>query len=203
MTRIIGLALLALSAANLGGNDGAGRGSEVHADGGHDVAGAMSRVPVVERMDVARGSSQGEGDASLYSLRIHNLASDGIATPEPVATATAVPGVTPIPEPEPTQDAPVFGVGVEQWRGLVASVFPAWAVSTVLRIMDCESEGNPNATGRAGERGLMQISPYWHQAKTDAIFGTGANLYDPYINLTMASVISDEGRDWSAWTCQP
>jgi hypothetical protein len=107
-----------------------------------------------------------------------------------------------------TPNAPVGGsnpsvpANVEQWRGLVESIFPAFAVETVLRIMRCESGGNPNATGSAGERGLMQTMPRFHQAKADALFGVGADLYDPVVNLTVAAVISGNGSNWSAWTCK-
>ena len=81
--------------------------------------------------------------------------------------------------------------GVEQWRELVASIFPAYAVETVLRIMWCESEGNPNATGAAGERGLMQVHPI-HRDST----------HDPTGNLMAAYRISGGGVSWGAWTCK-
>lgn len=89
--------------------------------------------------------------------------------------------------------ASVIGGGVEQWRELVASVFPASAIDAVLRVMACESGGNPNVTGAAGEMGLMQIHPRWHSDAT----------YDPLGNLLAAYRISSGGTDWSAWTCKP
>lgn len=104
---------------------------------------------------------------------------------------------------EPVSPIYTFGEGVERWRPLVVSIFPAFAVETAMRIMWCESRGDPNATGAAGERGLFQIMPYWHQPKADALFGSGANLYDPHINTVVAFVISDGGNNWNAWTCQP
>lgn len=88
------------------------------------------------------------------------------------------------------KEVPVYQPNVERWRGLVASVFPEWAVDTVLRIMDCESEGLPEATGRLGERGLMQIHPIHHDS-----------TYDPLANLWAAYRISRGGTDWSAWSC--
>ena len=123
---------------------------------------------------------------TAHSLRIHGLAADGISTiTQPVATATAEPAT-----PEPTRDAPVYGAGIEQWRSLVASVFPSWAVSTAMRIIECESKGDPNATGLAGERGLMQIHPIHHDS-----------TYDPAGNIWAAYRISNGGTDWSAWSC--
>jgi hypothetical protein len=94
--------------------------------------------------------------------------------------------------PAPTVSAqylPAQG-GVERWRSLVSSVFPAYAVNTALRIMSCESGGNPNATGGAGERGLFQIHPVHHDS-----------TYDPYGNVLAAYRISAGGSNWSAWTC--
>lgn len=82
--------------------------------------------------------------------------------------------------------------GVERWRPLVAELFPAWAVEGVLRVMQCESGGDPWATGAAGERGLMQIAPL-HADST----------YDPRGNLLAAYRISGGGASWAAWSCRP
>ncbi len=83
-----------------------------------------------------------------------------------------------------------FTGGVEQWRPLVASIFPAEMVDAALRVMACESGGNPNATGSAGERGLFQIHPL-HRDST----------YDPEGNVRAALRISG-GYSWAAWTCR-
>ena len=85
-----------------------------------------------------------------------------------------------------------FQVGVEQWRALVESIFPAHAVETVLRIMACESGGNPNATGAQGEMGLLQVHPRWHRDAS----------YDPEANLRAAYRISGGGQSFAAWSCQ-
>ena len=127
-------------------------------------------------------------DPQSYSIPVFGLAADGspkTATPTPGTpeqTVVIVPVGTPIP---------IYGEEVEQWRWLVASIFPAWAVNKVLAVMDCESGGNPNTTGAEGEVGLMQIHPRWHNDAT----------YDPYGNVVAAYRISSGGKDWSAWTC--
>ena len=64
-------------------------------------------------------------------------------------------------------------------------------MNTVLRIMACESGGNPNATGSAGERGLMQIHPLHFDS-----------TYDPEGNLRAAYRISGGGSSFAAWTCK-
>lgn len=87
---------------------------------------------------------------------------------------------------------------VEQWRGLVASIWPTSEVDNVLAVMQCESGGNPNAHNTAGEdsRGLMQIN-----------VGPGAhtqwasyNLFDPETNLRLAYELW-KTSGWSPWTC--
>lgn len=114
---------------------------------------------------------------------------------EPTARPSPTPEPTPTPEPRlAPASPPSVGIpwepsaGVEQWRGLVAEIFPAEAVDRVLRVMTCESGGNPMATGGALERGLMQIHPI-HADST----------YDPAGNLRAAARISDYGRTFAAW----
>lgn len=104
---------------------------------------------------------------------------------------TPEPTITLIPVPQ-NISAAANPRGVEQWRELVSSIFPADAVDSVLTIMLCESGGNPNATGSAGERGLMQIHPI-HSDST----------YDPYLNLMAAFRISGGGYQWGPWSCKP
>lgn len=87
--------------------------------------------------------------------------------------------------------------GVEQWRGLVASIFPEFAVDTVLRVMQCESGGNPNAVSPTNDHGLMQIN-----AVNFARFG-GRSPYDPEANLEVAYAMSAGGTSFWAWSCKP
>ncbi len=142
-----------------------------------------------------REGSSGDSGRESRRLIFPGIASDGIPEPEPAVSASAVSDTVAIPEPTAAPEPPgiprQFNGGVEQWRPLVASIFPAWAVDTVLAVMWCESRGDPNATGAAGERGLLQIHPRWHYDAT----------YDPEGNLRAAYRISSGGTDWSAWTC--
>mgnify|MGYP000966845867 FL=1 len=128
-------------------------------------------------------------EAEVYSIRIGGVASDGVMVPPtPTPTAVIVPTTTPA---GPIVVAAHWNPDVERWRPLVASIFPGWAVAKVLDVMQCESGGNPNATGAQGERGLMQIHPRWHPDST----------YDPAGKLQAAYRISNGGGDWSAWSC--
>lgn len=104
------------------------------------------------------------------------------APPTPTVQVRAASVYTPIPH----------SGGVEQWRELVASIFPAWAVDAALSVIRCESGGNPNATGAAGERGLFQIHPLHFDS-----------THDPEGNVRAAYRISGGGAGWGAWTCRP
>lgn len=75
---------------------------------------------------------------------VFGLARDG--TPSPA---------TPTPAVEPTV---IAATGVERWRGLVSQY--DWPVDQALRIMACESGGDPGAVSYAGAVGLFQIHPY-------------------------------------------
>lgn len=150
---------------------------------------SLSDLP---RVDAGFGSGEmlrvSGVEGETYSVTIHGLAADGSPEPATPTPGTPEPPVVIVPVGTPI---PIYGEGVEQWRGLVASIFPAWAVDKVLAVMDCESGGNPNATGAQGEMGLLQIHPRWHHDAT----------YDPYGNIVAAYRISSGGTDWSQWSC--
>jgi hypothetical protein len=85
-----------------------------------------------------------------------------------------------------------MGSGVEQWRDLVAAYFPG-EVDTALRVMACESGGNPGAYNPSGASGLMQVMPMWFD-----IFG--GDPFDPANNLRVAALVRAE-QGWGAWVC--
>lgn len=87
--------------------------------------------------------------------------------------------------------------GVERWRALVSAYFPTEVVDQVLRVMTCESSGNPSAFNGANY-GLMQINAV-HAAKVN---GPLSRLYEPEENLRVAAIIwRDQG--WGPWSCKP
>lgn len=67
---------------------------------------------------------------------------------------------------------------------------PAWAAPTAACIAEHESSGQQYATGAAGERGYWQINPDHGSLST----------YNAWGNAHAAVLISDYGRNWSAWT---
>ena len=90
--------------------------------------------------------------------------------------------------------------GVEQWRSLVVAYFSADKVETALRIMACESGGNPNALGRDGDSGLFQhLQRYWTERSSKAGWA-GASIWDPTANVAVAAWLQRTGG-WRHWTC--
>lgn len=89
-----------------------------------------------------------------------------------------------------------MGSNVEQWRGLVASYFPANQVNTALCVMRGESGGNPNADNpRSTAVGLMQIlASLW-----GPVYGVShEQLKNPDTNMRVARGVWDR-QGWGAW----
>lgn len=105
----------------------------------------------------------------------------------------------PAPHPEPTlnfRTAWDHSAGVEQWRYLFEQ-YP-WPVEQAMAIADCESGGNPNAFGAAGEIGIMQIYPnVWA-----GTYGPVETWYDPATNIAVAYNIWATVGDWRYWSCR-
>ena len=89
---------------------------------------------------------------------------------------------------------------VEQWRTLVETYFQPEHVGWALRVMGCESGGNPNAANpRSSARGLFQFLSGWY---TGAWGGTGAfDPYDPEANVRAAAWLFYNGGP-SHWVCK-
>jgi hypothetical protein len=99
------------------------------------------------------------------------------------------------PPPAPTPVAAVYGPLVERWRPLVVFYWPPWAVDRMMRIMRCESLGDPTARNpSSGASGLFQIMPGWKKI-------WGGDYFDPWINTATAYQIwLVQGFD--AWVCR-
>ena len=113
----------------------------------------------------------------------------------------------PVPTPthtHPTTPQPsTMGTGVEQWRSLVETYFRAADVDRALRIMRCESGGNPNAKSPiSSASGLMQhLGKYW-AARSAAAGWAGASIFDPTANVAVAAWLRDQAGGWGHWVCR-
>ncbi len=87
---------------------------------------------------------------------------------------------------------PVSSPGVEQWRTLVTTHFPAESVETMLCIMWYESRGDPGAQNpTSSAAGLFQIMGFWWDKY-------GGDRYDPETNTALARIIYDK-QGYGAW----
>ncbi len=92
--------------------------------------------------------------------------------------------------------------GVGQWRALVTKYFRAADVDTALRIMSCESGGNPSAKNpNSSASGLFQhLGKYWTGRSAAAGF-FGASIFDPEANVATAAWLRDQKGGWAHWVC--
>lgn len=75
----------------------------------------------------------------------------------------------------------------------------SWDCQTAKRVIACESTWNPQAVGRAGERGLAQVHPI-HRQRIEAMGFTWDDMFDPVSNLTVAHALWSE-QGWRPWSC--
>lgn len=107
--------------------------------------------------------------------------------------------VAPTPEPpkatvQKVTTPKIQMASVEQWRPLVAKYFPANQVDNALKIMACESKGNPNSVSRTNDHGLMQIH--------NGLAAYGQQIYNPEFNIRLAYTNYYARRGWQPWSCR-
>ncbi|MDH3306126.1 MAG: transglycosylase SLT domain-containing protein [Acidimicrobiia bacterium] len=100
---------------------------------------------------------------------------------------------------------------VSQWRALVETYFPPERVEEALRVMACESGGNPNAKNpHSTATGLFQfLDGTWAWSSVLAGYA-GHSRLDPEANIAVAAWLVDysirSGHPygaWGHWECQP
>ena len=97
---------------------------------------------------------------------------------------------------------------VERWRPLVAAWFPANRVEEALRILDCESHGNPDAySPYSGTSGLFQFLPGTWAGAAPSAGWAGASVFEPEANISVAAWLTNRYQElgkgyWSAWGCR-
>lgn len=116
------------------------------------------------------------------------------------------PGVLRAPGPLPVDPyslVPARVTSVEDWRPLVEFFFRPGDVDRALRIMHCESKGDPNAKNRrSSASGLFQhLTRYWPKRAAEAGF-RGASVFDPVANTAASAMLVYQGGGWSHWTCR-
>ncbi len=89
---------------------------------------------------------------------------------------------------------------LDDWRPLVARYFEPRDVDRALRVIRCESRGNPgvkNPTSSAS--GLFQhLARLWPERSSKAGWA-GSDVFDPVANVAVAAWLVYEGGGWSHW----
>lgn len=119
-----------------------------------------------------------------------------VSAPEPEVTAT-----TSVARAAPAEPRRVLvPQNVEAWRPLVAAYFGPNEVERALRVIYCESSGDPNAKNPSSSAsGLFQhLSRFWAERSIDAGWA-GADIFDPEANVAVAAWLVYNGGGWSHW----
>jgi len=97
---------------------------------------------------------------------------------------------------------------VERWRPLVQQFFPSNRVEEALRIIDCESKGDPDAYNPySGASGLFQFIPStWASTAPKSGYG-GHSAFEPEANVASAAWLGNRYEElgqyfWRAWSCR-
>lgn len=150
--------------------------------------------------------------------RLRQEERDTTTTTQPGSTTTTTTsggGTTPTTAPATTTSTSGGGGGpwnhppaVEQWRSMVQTFFPSNRVEEALRIIDCESNGDPDAYNPySGASGLFQFLPStWASTAPNAGY-PGASPFDPEANIASAAWLAGRYEDlglyyWQAWSCR-
>jgi hypothetical protein len=95
-----------------------------------------------------------------------------------------------------------FAWAVERWRPVVAIYFPEDRIDWALRIIECESHGDPlakNPTSTAS--GLFQhLASLWDE-RAIAAGWEDADVFDPFANIAVAAWLLDTGGP-GHWVCK-
>jgi hypothetical protein len=103
-----------------------------------------------------------------------------------------------------------FGESVERWRSESISAIakyggPSTDISKFLRVMRCESGGDPAAfNASSGASGLMQHLSNYFPWRAKMAGYEGASPFDPIVNINVSAWLLYEHRagGWQHWVCQ-
>lgn len=141
-------------------------------------------------------------------------------TAPPTTNSGSTPATSPPTTAPPTTSPPTTEDGgggggtwnhppqVERWRGMVSGFFPSSRVDEALAIIDCESNGDPNAVNPySGASGLFQFLPSTWASTAPKAGYAGASPLDPEANIASAAWLANRYQQlgqpyWQAWSCR-
>ena len=110
---------------------------------------------------------------------------------------------TPVASATPIQ----WGESVDRWYPIVEIALESYGIedqiSTFMRVMHCESRGDPYALHPESKAsGLMQhLQRYWPE-RAQAIGMPNYSPFDPVANIyASAWLLTTAGGGWQHWTC--
>ena len=177
-----------------------------------DIAKTQTQYRETLRLEAVSGTVYTPNFVPSGSL-IASITSFTPVQQQPVSSQPANPRTgQPIQSPpsEPSDPPSTYIPAVEQWRNAVTTAIlnyggPASDTDRFLRIMQCESRGQPDATNTSsGAAGLMQHMPqYWDQRAISAGY-PGSSPYDPTANINVSAwlIYQASGGGWQHWVCQ-
>ena len=170
---------------------------------------ALSALEVAQAVEAERQRQERRPGAGSTTTTGGSTTTDPPSNPQPQNTTTTS-------QPPTTASTGGGGGGgpwnhpphIEQWRGLVSQYFPSSRVDEALAIIDCESNGDPNALNPySGASGLFQFLPStWASTAPKAGFA-GASVFDAEANIGSAAWLGNRYEDlgyyfWHPWSCR-
>jgi septal ring factor EnvC (AmiA/AmiB activator) len=163
---------------------------------------ALSAVDLARAREAERQRQEARAPSTTTTTSPTTPTSEGgtttTTTTQPTTTTTSGGGGGPWNHPP----------AVEQWRPLVETYFPANRVEEALRILDCESNGDPDAYNPySGASGLFQFLPStWESTAPKAGF-PNASPFEPEPNVASAAWLANRYQElglyyWQAWSCR-
>jgi len=180
-----------------------------------DVATAYRRAAAADAayqaalsdVDRARAAEEERKRAEVAAAATTTTAAPAATTTTATTTGGTQSSTTTTTAPTTPSPRPGLVPAVERWRSLVAAYFPADLVEDALYIIQCESNGDPNALNPySGAAGLFQFLPgTWAVASVNAGV-PDASVFDPEPNIAAAAWLSgyyqSSGRSpWAGWAC--
>ena len=164
------------------------------------VAGAGERVGVLEDLEV-----DDLHDALLSIAESVDPQPDQVPL---TAGPTAEPAIAAADELPPPDEDPVPDP-IERWRPLVEQYFLPELIEEALSIIDCESNGDPDARNpRSSASGLFQfLGRTWSHSSEQAGF-EGESPFSPEANVAAAAWLAEYSLGagdsaWAHWSCRP
>lgn len=177
---------------------------------------AMTAVDIAQAKEDERRRQENRTEATSPTTTPTTAPTTAPTTTSPSSPTTTA-GTTPTTTAPPATTTSTSGGGggpwnhppqVEQWRSLVQTFFPSSRVEEALKIIDCESNGDPNAVNPySGASGLFQFLPStWATTAPNAGYG-GYSAFDPEANIASAAWLANRYQElgnnyWQAWSCR-